>query len=627
MKNDILVNVPKGTRYISEWKELDSYLSLDYPFIFNKVVTGCGATTYYLLNNENVVLLSPRIELIRSKITQDKFDGVLSLLKFKVDNNKKVSNKAILNLFEQELINHIKENKPIKIIVTYDSFKDIKPLLQKFSLIDKFRFVVDEFQALVKDSSFKGSVELEFTKLLEGLNKVVYLSATPLPDFVCNQITVLKDLPTVKLCFDKEDLRIVNFNGLLIQEGQTFASIIRDYYDDFKRMGYFYSKNIGDVTYYCRELVIFCSNVREIGHIININHLTKDEVDVICSEESKNKLKKICGINASHIRGINEPKKIFTFVTKVSFEGADFWSDNAATIIFSQPSVKSMVVDISSDLLQIIGRQRLSKNKFKNDIYLYTYNCSCDESYEELKQKKMEFTIKQLNYYNGLNDWEQRQQRKQFKANKFESYYIEVVGDKPIISSLYMICEEYCEQIRKDLVNNKQFFCLRDFTEADVFNIANDEEIALKNSFLKNYGQTNRFENRLKLVCDLLDNQPNILRMIEGDLRIDPIFIEYYKLLGSKQCKAKNYRLDYLEPLIKEVKSKNKIKQELGKLIQVGETNTIKYYKNLVGQVYNQLGINLKAKASDLAEYYELQKVSIYNEGKRIWQYKVVNGR
>ena len=61
-----------------------------------------------------------------------------------------------------------------------------------------------------------------------------------------------------------------------------------------------------------------------------------------------------------------QPHKMFTFCTRTVYLGADFYSTNARTFIFSDANIECLSVDISMDLEQILGRQRLEENPWKN---------------------------------------------------------------------------------------------------------------------------------------------------------------------------------------------------------------------------------------------------------------------
>ena len=71
-KKGILEISDPSIKYISEWRDnygncyINSYIRYGR-FLLNKQVTGCGCTSYYLVNNENIILLSPRVKLLRHK--------------------------------------------------------------------------------------------------------------------------------------------------------------------------------------------------------------------------------------------------------------------------------------------------------------------------------------------------------------------------------------------------------------------------------------------------------------------------------------------------------------------------------------------------------------------------------
>ena len=61
---------------------------------------------------------------------------------------------------------------------------------------------------------------------------------------------------------------------------------------------------------------------------------------------------------------------MFTLCTRTTYLGADFYSTNAYTVVCSDCNIQTMTVDISLDLPQILGRQRLKENVFRNEVLL-----------------------------------------------------------------------------------------------------------------------------------------------------------------------------------------------------------------------------------------------------------------
>jgi hypothetical protein len=97
-------------------------------------------------------------------------------------------------------------------------------------------------------------------------------------------------------------------------------------------------------------------------------------------------------------------------------------------------------------------------------------------------------SAKDLKDYNeAKTETERNLYKKRIKKDRFETTYLDVYKDRVIYCDLFILAEEWCEQIRKDLVSQKQFYTLRDFKEGDPYNDYNDEEIKIKNCFLQRF--------------------------------------------------------------------------------------------------------------------------------------------
>ena len=81
---------------------------------------------------------------------------------------------------------------------------------------------------------------------------------------------------------------------------------------------------------------------------------------------------------------------MFTFCTRTVYLGADFYSTCARSFIFSDSNIDSLAVDISEDLPQILGRQRLQENPWSNSATFY-YRTTCD--YRKISQEKFDKEI------------------------------------------------------------------------------------------------------------------------------------------------------------------------------------------------------------------------------------------
>lgn len=158
-----------------------------------------------------------------------------------------------------------------------------------------------------------------------------------------------------------------------------------------------------------KEVVFYINSVSEIKKIIKKSGLKPEETTIICSSKSDN-IKKLDELSRQtgmkfrieEIPGKGEPHKMFTFCTSTVYVGADFYSTNAYSYIFANPKVSSMTIDVSVDLQQIIGRQRLEENPFRNSATLY-YNTReakvTKEALEKSIKEKNDSTNRQIENY------------------------------------------------------------------------------------------------------------------------------------------------------------------------------------------------------------------------------------
>lgn len=86
-------------------------------------------------------------------------------------------------------------SKP-KILVTYDSLYKVIDCLDN---LQEWKVVIDEFQCLLNDSTFKADTEMKLLEKLKGLPYVTYLSATPILDKYLSQIEYFDDVPYYQL--------------------------------------------------------------------------------------------------------------------------------------------------------------------------------------------------------------------------------------------------------------------------------------------------------------------------------------------------------------------------------------------------------------------------------------------
>ena len=124
------------------------------------------------------------------------------------------------------------------------------------------------------------------------------------------------------------------------------------------------------VKMYSKECVIFLNSVTNILDIIKKTGLSPDDVNIIVGNSAENDAQ-IGKLGDGFIRGripLNgEKNKMFTFCTSTAFAGCDFYSDCATSFVISDGKRINTTIDISTDLVQIAGRQRLKESRGYSD--------------------------------------------------------------------------------------------------------------------------------------------------------------------------------------------------------------------------------------------------------------------
>ena len=220
--------VPRGIRYISEWSEFN-FNRFPGKCIINKQLPGCGFTEYCIGGPENVILCSPRKMLLENKKEQHENEVYLVVNEMeketevdkdltkeprnvKLEDEETGDKKENSEIYER-IYNEISdytykrylEDKPAKILVTYDSYRIVKDILEKLGIFGKFVTVVDEFQSILHDSRFKSNTELNFLLHLQQSPTAYFVSATPMMEKYLDMLDEFKDLPYFDLDWEAAD--------------------------------------------------------------------------------------------------------------------------------------------------------------------------------------------------------------------------------------------------------------------------------------------------------------------------------------------------------------------------------------------------------------------------------------
>lgn len=638
MKNNI-IQVPKGIRYISQFEEKYGFCLQDFPHILDKSIPGCGFTTWALTNSQNVILASPRKVLMRNKkeqLDEDKKPSFLCLSP-KDDEDSLTWDKLRVELGEF-INNRLMDGYPIKIIVTYDSYRKIKELLEKISpdFFKTFYTVVDEFQSIFIDSRFKPTTELEFINVLENVQRVCYVSATPMTTDYLEMMDQFKDLPCYKLDWKTLDPSRVSFPEIRKRALRTITSAVRPYIKSY-REGRF-EHRISPILREDRvskELVIYLNSVKDIVKIIKTFKLDPAEVNIICSNTDKNrrtiktKLTDVLGkeYTVGKVPKRGEPRKMFTFCTRTVYLGADFYSDNARSIVISDANIETLAVDITLDIPQILGRQREEDNPWRRTlIVIAKHNMQQPtpvEEYEKMIADKKERTTTIINLFNKATIKEKLEEIKTYRnlieTRNYQDDYVSInehAGSIPILvpNLLVAIAEKRAFVIKQDQWSSSGAM-FSSFAE-------NDMPITMDQSWdaqavLDKFEKTKGTSEKLKVLCESglsEEEMRSVFIQIENNT-----YENFYFGLGPERCKALGYnytilRKDYELKFFDTAPVRERILSDF----KVGDRLITSEVKEMLRLIYQEFKYGKTPKATDLEEYFELKDIRLKDSSGKV---------
>ena len=674
--NRLILKVPAGIRYISDWASIEDGYRLEnynFPHIVDKKITGCGFTEYCLTNNLDVILCSPRRILLENKENQhtgdlyyfrNDLESVIAFDKDLSSRKQKLKKSSINNLNDVDAINRLKstlieagrnllgyisrqrsKNLPVKILVTYDSFRIVRDLLKE--LFKDFYVVVDEFQSIFTDSRFKSDTELEFLKQLMDVQRLCYVSATPMIDKYLERIDNFKDLPYFEFDWASEEPGRVIKPNLEVRNVKSILGTIEQVISQYRNGEFIKSAYIDSsgriVEIESKEAVIYVNSVQNICDIIRKCELFPEECNILCAKTAEN-LKKLTKafkdagtadyIEFGKVPKKGEPHKMFTLCTRTVYLGADFYSTNARSFIVSDANIDSLAVDISLDLPQILGRQRLDENPWKNSAILFfrtlnRVNQLSREDFDLEINRKLEKTEKLLKAIDIIEDYGIKQAvadkyRESIEYTNYSNDYVAVnihEGRRlvPVLNNLVLMAEERAFEIQQ--VDYKDRFAVFNIiNESGDYLITNQDVIDAVDKF----SQLRSFEDKMKFVCTIEFETNSQKQLFLNSIPIE--FKNYFCVLGPEVCASQSYRNNRLFTVYTNLLNNQDIdpKERIIRLFKVGDRYSYSEIKQKLGELYLEINLIKTPKATDINQFFDTRPAKITINGKREGGYLIL---
>ena len=260
-----MIKIPANIKYLTEREKFIEEFGKPFELpngILNKEIPGCGATTVALTDEHKTIICSPRNELLKNK--HEQYPDTLLV---------------IGGVDTKEIEAYLQTAELPKILVSYDS---VYKLISCIKYKSDWRVVVDEFQCLLADSSFKSEIELHFLDNSRSFPYVTFLSATPILDKYLEQIDYFKDMNYYQLDWEEKD--IVRVYRERTKNPINAALEIVRYYQN----GNYPSVYVNGERIYSKECVIFLNSVNNIVNIIKQTELKPEEVNIIVGNSDDN---------------------------------------------------------------------------------------------------------------------------------------------------------------------------------------------------------------------------------------------------------------------------------------------------------------------------------------------------
>ena len=621
-----IIKVPDSVTHISDWAGFENEMPTGQ-VIINKKLAGCGLTTWALTSDLPTVLCVPRVSLGENKHEQMDEKG---LKHFYFEASKKKDPVLKRKDYEEKmrlLVNYLSlaphGNYVPKVIVTYDSLPTIYGELRNSAI--PFMYIVDEHQASFQDYTLKPDVIERVSELLRSISgRVWYVSATPILEKYLNSMEYLNTLPYVELEWPQNKI-ISRSVDVICEPMNSTVDKITEIINDFKRTGVFDTIVANGVSYDSKEAVFFVNDVEDIAKVIHKNGLSPNEVNILVANRNENRatIRRIAGgaFDLGKIPTFGKPHKTYTFCSKTMYYGVDFYSTSASTYIFADANIQSMQTDISLDFVQIIGRQRLDTNLFRSRCHVYVKTaCQQGVTWQDLltgQTGRWNDTVAICKAWNGLSQVALEAIKVDTRKCPYGVIYKNLNGiyiAKPCTNA--KIVEQHAWELR-NMVYSSQIR-VQSMILASGMNLASPQLPLELNAMINDFFSR---QDKLRCYAEFFDSRPGLFAQYAKNIGCIPSdFYNIYSLFGGAYIMQCNYDMDYLVSIYPMEYEKRMLAPEIYNTFLVGKAYAKTDIKEQLQNIYRKLGLQRHAKATDIAQFFELGDTRISNTNKNAFK-------
>jgi len=586
----------KGCNYIGEFMD-----DLPDDVMLNKVTTGCGMTSLVLSNDIKYVLAVPYVSLIKNKKIWCQEKGVELCSVYFGGADEKATKEYMGN----------------KIIVTYDSLGKVTKWLEERGDLNNWKLCIDESHKLVDSAAFRPNAIKGVLDNYTKYKSFVFGTATPVNDKY--QLPSLKLIPKVKILWDNLEPVKVKYCHYESKINDVAAVLALDFING-ERKG---------------NAHIFINSVKSISDIIRkmleggfINH---SDIRIVCADNPRNQKLIETKISKEYfISPVGSEVKKINFYTATAFEGCDIYDEEGRSFVITDGNKDYTKIDIATVLPQIIGRIRDSK--YSNTVHLLftknQYMCNItEEDFTKQVLNNISIAKNDVQFFNGLSN--ESHLIKMVLGNECNSYFI-VDGDQLLVNE-----NAWYNEMHNFSTLKKTFYVSKDGTKSTIVDGVKSyngidykynaiERIEIKGLNKVKLGQKPSFKDLCLDCIAVLSGESCFLRsakVVNIKSNFSLIYKAYYAL-GANKMNALDYRKKKIEKNLLIISNEASVDFKIVKLLdlRIGKWYSLSEIKSKLSNIYNDLGLNKKAKATDLKKWFDLEKRSKRIDGK------VING-
>lgn len=623
--------------YLSEFLD-----HLPHGFIW-KSCTGCGATTLALNDNSNCIIALPTRQTVQSKwVKRDKENNIIGY------DTEILCIYGGLNTEERILIDYIKkrgmEEAPVKIVCTYDQVQSVVNNMLKNSIrLERYRLYIDEVHQVLDDyaapsrrKNIRGMLDC-----IKCFEDVTCITATPLEeDKILDEF---KYLPIIKIDFPQRIVKRENYKCRYPAE--TCTKIVKDYLEGVNFGNAHIFVNSVDfilkvITNVCKDKNMSIGEMYEnIKVVCGDTELNRNKIVTKISKLSKayiakniakknlalemdeiliQGLKEVEKLKEMPIASINSPVKKINFYTSTAFMGADVFDKDGQIYVVTEESKPHTMIDVSTSLIQIIGRIR----DYQSDKIIYIYSQNRYISEEQCKAQFLLDQEKREKSRENILRWFEEDSEPFMKIPQEEresSYYL--VYDKKEKKLVYDKYLQWNDERNFNIIHQQQgainSFIVSDKHDLVIYDDGGTEIQPIEELIKRKANKRTNFQTlflryiQLKDSGSLFPDLPNRISYLET---YEPLLYDAYTLLGVQRVRELQYKRREIEREVsirKTIMQRKKIFRLLN--LKIGEVYTASELDTIFETVQNKLHLTKPLKVSD---FYETASTTKRVDGK-----------